>query len=384
MLNNKLSFIFSLSLIWCCFIQASYGAPEFALDQKPVLATGLDIKSEKLCSVADNTLRYMNQHSTDKYAVHDGKASGMTFPVQRVKQTLEFICAVQQQDRLAGVTSRLNDEAFLKKHFEFFRWYPDKEKASSVALKSTNDVKARMLNNIPEEQLFLTKYYTKLIEGSEVPTSLYTQALYALPEDEKGLTQEQAYKIKGDLIRFRYTRQDVINGALKDEKLAKPLVWITEEALHDVLLQGTGVLKVNGKTRYFNVHRNNNIDYDYHIGKREQARYWYFAEVPGILGYGKEIDQKISIEPYVSIAGNVKQLGLGKLFLISYESNESTVSHLAILADEGGAFDNNLFQLDFLVGSYYGWSDYHQANKHLPDYASVWILLLKGTKNDTN
>jgi len=33
--------------------------------------------------------------------------------------------------------------------------------------------------------------------------------------------------------------------------------------------------------------------------------------------------------------------------------------------------------LDYLVDSYRGWSDYHQANKHLPDYARVWLMLKK-------
>jgi len=155
------------------------------------------------------------------------------------------------------------------------------------------------------------------------------------------------------------------------------LVWITEQALHDVLLQGTAVLEIDGKTRYFNVHRNNGISYDYHIGKTEQARYWYFAEVPNVMGYGKEITEKIPLYSQISLAGNVKQLGLGKLFLISFDSSSFNQSRLAILADEGGAFDNNLFQLDLLVDSYWGWTDYHQANKHIPDYASVWMLLLK-------
>ena len=48
-----------------------------------------------------------------------------------------------------------------------------------------------------------------------------------------------------------------------------------------------------------------------------------------------------------------------------------------MLADQGGAFDSNLFQLDMLVDSYRGWRDYHKANKYLPDYAKAWLLLKK-------
>ena len=164
---------------------------------------------------------------------------------------------------------------------------------------------------------------------------------------------------------------------LEEKKLAKPLIWLTEEALHDVLLQGTGVVEVDGVRRYFNVHRNNGIAYDYAIGKREQARYWYFSEVPSIMGYGETLDSKIAISPQVSFAGNVAELGLGKLFMVTYTSENENVSRLGVLSDQGGAFDNNLFQLDLLVDSYYGWQDYYKANKHLPDYANAWLMLVR-------
>ena len=142
-------------------------------------------------------------------------------------------------------------------------------------------------------------------------------------------------------------------------------------------MQGTGVLTVNNELRYFNVHRNNGIAYDYSIGKREQARYWYFAEVPSIMGYGKTLASKIAVNPHVTFAGNVKDLGLGKLFLVSFVEKGERVSRMGVLADQGGAFDNNLFQLDLLVDSYKGWKDYHQANKAMPDYAQAWLLLKK-------
>jgi hypothetical protein len=233
-----------------------------------------------------------------------------------------------------------------------------------------------MLNAISRDKIFLTKYYTKLLTASAVRTPVYTQALYALPYDELGLTLTEANNDL-TLTRHQYTRQDMIAGTLAGKKLAKALIWLTEEALHDVLLQGTGVVDVNGMRRYFNVHRNNGIAYDYAIGKREQARYWYFAEVPSIMGYGKTLESKIALKAQVSFAGNVAELGLGKLFMVSYPQADKEISRLGLLADQGGAFDNNLFQLDLLTDSYYGWQDYHQANKHLPDYAKAWLMLIK-------
>lgn len=335
----------------------------------------IQINADDLCQVSNNTLSYIEKYPDDQFAVHKGIVpSQVSFA--DVKRTLQFICDIAKQD-VALNQNRLADVDFIKKNFDFYQWVPDKRTAGSWADKSKNEVKSRLLNNIPSNELFITKYYTKLLTGSAQKTDVFNQALYALPYDEAGLNIDEALIKKEELTRFKYTRQQVMSGILDKQKLAKPLIWLSSEALHDVLLQGTGVLEVDGKRRFFNVHRNNGISYDYTIGKREQARYWYFSEVPSIMGYGTDINNKIAIKPKATFAGNVKQLGLGKLFFINYQSKGKSVGQFGVLADQGGAFDNNLFQLDFLVGNYRGWNDYHQANKHLPDYAKTWLMLVK-------
>ena len=360
-----------------CLCSPFSWALEFVIEDKVSFGHLSAFKGSELCTVAENTKHYLTVHTDDNFAVQSGKAFGGKMTLAQVKQTLDFICQTYRQDVRTNRQSRLHDKVFLQQHFDFIRWYPDKTTANKIAQKSTNQAKTRMLENIPEDKIFLTKYYTKLLDASPVKTSVYNQALYALPYDEQGLTQQQANYQKASLTRFQYTRQQIIAGALLAKKLAKPLVWITEEALHDVLLQGTGVLNVDGKIRYFNVHRNNDIAYDYSIGKREQARYWYFAEVPSIMGYGTEIDNKIAVRPYVTFAGNVNDLGLGKLIMVNYQRGEKKVSQMGVLADQGGAFDNNLFQLDLLVDSYRGWQDFHRVNKDMADYAEAWIMVLK-------
>ena len=348
----------------------------FTLDVTPNLANMSDFKASALCDVADETQRYLTKFTADKFAVHAGTVFDESVTLAKVKKTLAFICQTYREDVLKKRYSRLHDTQFLIDNFNFYRWTPDIKTAREIALKSTNASKSRMLNTIPSDKIFLTKYYTKLLTASAVKTPQYDQALYALPYDELALTLEAANEDLS-LTRHKYTRQDIIAGVLEEKKLAKPLIWLTEEALHDVLLQGTGVVEVDGVRRYFNVHRNNGIAYDYAIGKREQARYWYFSEVPSIMGYGETLDSKIAISPHVSFAGNVAELGLGKLFMVSYDQGDEKISRLGVLADQGGAFDNNLFQLDLLVDSYYGWQDYHKANKHLPDYANAWLMLVK-------
>jgi len=321
-----------------------------------------------LCTVATHTQNYMKSFPEDKFAVHQGEAVFSGIKLSQVKNTLSAVCQLTEKEM--SLTE-------LTKRFDFYRWYPDKKQADKLAQKSTNKIKTKLLTNIPDDQIFITKYYTKLLTASAVKTPHFNQALYGLPFDEQGLSLAEADKKKAELVRFKYTRQQIVAGALAENKLAPPLIWLTEEALHDVLLQGTGVVEVNGKRRYFNVHRNNDIAYDYTIGKREQKRYWYFAEVPSILGYGKTLESKIKIISDVTFAGNVKQLGLGKLFLINYQVNDKQINQLGVLADQGGAFDENLFQLDLLKGSYYGWQDYYQDNKHLPDYAKTWLMIVK-------
>ncbi len=371
----KILSLLSISLAFTAFTAVANNA-KFVLETSPNIGQMQLFKSSDLCTVANNTQLYI-RNNKDKVVSQIKQFNQLDITLAKVENTLNFICQTYRFDVRNQQNSRLHDAQFLTDNFNFYRWYPDTNTATTISKKSTNAKKNSLLTGIPTDKLFITKYYTKRLTASPVKTEVYNQALYQLPADEQGLSLEQAELQKSSLTRFKYTRQDVIGGALNNHNLAKPLVWLSEESLHDVLLQGTGVLEVDGKIRYFNVHRNNGISYDYSIGKTDQARYWYFAEVPSIMGYGSEIESKIEIKAQVTFAGNVEQLGLGKLFMINYPLNGRSVSQMGILADTGGAFDNNLFQLDFLVDSYFGWTDYHQANKHLPDYATTWLMLKK-------
>ncbi len=359
--------------IFISFVFSAYVSSQpFIKVPVPDIASLQQLNVDDLCDVARSTVNYKTLDESD-LAWQEKTLFPEGVTVAKVKKTLSYLCQLVAD----GKGEQLKERQFLIKHFDFYQWLPDKATANKLALKSTNKRKTQMLEAIPEQQIFLTKYYTKLLRGSAVKTAQYPVALYQLPYDESGLSTKQAVQRKHELTRYQFTRQQIIAGALERNNLAKPLVWLSEAALHDVLLQGTGVLDVDGKLRYFNVHRNNGITYDYTLGKTAQARYWYFAEVNGIKGYGQEISDKINLKPRVSFAGNVKQLGLGKLFLVTFKQKQLEQSQLGILADEGGAFDNNLFQMDWLVESYYGWTDYHQANKHYPDYAQVWLMIKK-------
>lgn len=328
------------------------------------------VRNNPLCQLARNTLSYLELgEAFDPKANHAGSTRLKAKNINQVAQTLQAVCDKNIQ------TSQSVEQ--LKQHFNFKAWHPDKAKAERVIEKTKNANKKRLLSAIPDDQILLTKYYTKLVDAKLTRQGDYQHALYALPDDEINLSLAQANQQADKLIRFKYTRQQVMAGALNNYTHIKPILWLTEKSLHDVMLQGTAVFKDGDKTRYFNVHRNNGVAYDYALNKDQQARYWYFKEVPSIMGYGKDANHKIALLPHVTVAGNVKQLGLGKLILLEYVLNGQNVSQLVILADEGGAFDDNLFQLDLLVDSHYGWDDYHKANKHLPDFVSAFILTAK-------
>ena len=342
----------------------------YSKELKPLNGQMATQSQADLCTVAQGTLNYLSKgQSYDPEVIQPGFLAQFGVGMSRIKQTLRFVCQVQQQDKTAGRPSRLADPAFISQHFEMYRWRPDKQQSATFAAKKP------LLQNIPADKILLTKYYIKLAQGSPVKTPQTPHALYEIPHDEQGLTLEQAELKKHQLIRFRYTKQQVLTGILDKNQWAKPLIWLSREGLEDTLMQGTVKIDANGSSRFFNVHRNNGIGYQRGLKKREQKRYWYFKQTPGVLGYGKDAGYKIAIHPMVTVAGDLKQLGLGKLVLLSNNGEH----RLAVLADTGGAFENNHYQLDYLGGFFKNWKDYINSYRTFPDYFEARILVLKTT-----
>ena len=349
----------------------------FTLDASSMRGKMMLTRSGDLCDTARNTAAYLRKGSDyDPAAIHGGREPHFGTSLERVTATLDFLCRVYVEDVRARRNSRLHDAEFIERHFDRYRWHPDREKALAYAAKSSK-AKAKMLNRIPPDKILMTKYYVKRLTGRGQRDDAHPHALYALPFDEQGLSLEEADARKAKITRYRYTKQQVLEGALLREKLAEPMIWLSRDDLEDVLMQGTAVVETAEGERHFNVHRNNGIAYDYTLAKERQGRYWYFKQVPGIMGYGKDANHKIEVAQQVTFAGDIDALGLGKLLMVRYEGKGGTVNRLGVMADKGGAFEGNLFQVDLLAGAYRGWSDYHAANRHLPDFVEAWVLLLK-------
>lgn len=329
--------------------------------------------SADLCAVASETLAYLNKGQTyDPAAIHGGTVTGVKTELQRVKTTLQYICQIQRADAAKGQPSRLTDPAFIQRHFELVRWLPDQHGAARLSKNKP------LLQNLPNDRILKTKYFVKIADARPNKSPSHPQALYGLPFDEQGLSVEQALAKREQLLRFQLGKQQIVQGALDSKPAKAPaLVWLSREDLEGALLQGTAVVPNGSSYRYFNVHRGNEIPYDRTIKPEQQQRYWYFKEVSSVLGYGKDADYKIPIKPQVTVAGDIAQLGLGKLFLLNTNEHGKPVWRLTVLADTGGAFANNLYQLDWLSGYYRGWPDYYADNKHRGDYSEAYLLLKK-------
>lgn len=361
-----------LLVVLCLMMSCNFVVAQAYFSKENELLVGkiVPLKSQDLCDVAAGTLDYLNKGSRyDALANHSGISERFGGNLDRVKRTLSFICLINQQDKRSGRSSRLHDINFINQHFDVVRWLPNKQQAAKFA-----DNKP-LLQRIPQHKLLLTKYYIKKAKGSSKPTPQTPYALYEVPYDEQALTLEQADAKRADIVRYRFNKQQVLTGVLDRQQLAKPMIWLSRNDLEDTLMQGTVMIEGddNEPLSFYNVHRNNGIVYDRNLKKEQQGRYWYFKQTKSVLGYGKDASYKIPIKPLVTVAGDLKFLGLGKLIMLSHNGEH----RLTVLADTGGAFANNQYQLDYLGGYFYGWKDYINTYRHFPDYVEARILLLK-------
>ncbi|WP_255554733.1 hypothetical protein [Moritella sp. 24] len=370
----KLSALLPLTLLVAFNTTANVTVnPIYKLEADPQLGKMVTPSTAELCHVAKGAVDYLALgEGYDPGIITAGMTRQFGGDLERVKQTLNFICQVEQEDKLAGTSSRLMDSAFIATHFDVIRWMPDKDQAQHFSKNKP------LLKNIPDDKILLTKYYIKLAKGSAVQTPDTPYALYAIPNDEKKLSLEQA-NANPDLTRHQLTKQDVLTGVLDKKSLAEPMVWLSRYDLEDSLMQGTVKVDITSEdsrditSQFFNVHRNNGIGYKRNLNKEDQGRYWYFKKTDSVMGYGKDANYKIPVYPFVTVAGDLAHLGLGKLIMLSSNGE----SRLTVLADTGGAFEDNQYQLDYLGGYFKNWDDYINTYRTFPDYFEARILLLK-------
>ncbi|BDI19386.1 hypothetical protein ANSO36C_51880 [Nostoc cf. commune SO-36] len=307
-----------------------------------------------LLTVLVNTRKYFQDYaSEDPDILRTGLLTTQGVTVPDVLKTLDFMIVVLKEDIANKRATRLQDPKFINSNFRVIKWtaYNPKDKK--------------------QKQLRITKYAVFTHSGSRKKTSTFNTPIYSLKDNSNN-----------DKFYTKYTKQDVLSGIFepggKEFGKVKSLAYLTRTGLEEALMQGTVLINfTDGYRAFFNVDRNNGMSYIRGLKATAQKRYWYFREVDAIKGYGYKIDAKISIKPGVTFAGDVLNIGLGKVIVIEHTKGGRKHLRMGVMADTGGAFLPNLYQLDFLAGIFKNQKEFGQNISQLPEYATAYFLVKK-------
>ena len=305
-----------------------------------------------LLAVLASTRQYFqDQSASDPDIQRPGilAAEGVTVP--KVLETLDFMIDTLQSDIEREQPIRLQDPKFINDNFKTIEWT-----AFNPEIKD-------------EKRLRITKYAVFTHLGSRTRTTEFNAGIYAL---KPNAGSEQ--------LRLKHSKQDALADIYepggKEHGKVEPLAYLNRGGLESALMEGTILIKfTDGTSDYFNVDKNNGSPYVKGVEPSKQKRYWYFKKVDNIKGYGRTIETKISIKPGVTFAGDVLNIGLGKMVVTEQSIDGKKQLHLGIVADTGGAFLPNLHQLDFLAGVFTNNTEYVSQVKAMPDYAKAYILV---------
>ncbi|WP_309740296.1 hypothetical protein [Chamaesiphon sp. OTE_20_metabat_361] len=332
--------------------------PQFMAQSRDILKAGslpntkVKFNAIDLLVVLKSTRKYFrNTLDSDPDLQREGILGTQGVKVTDILKTLDFMVLTIQQDLKAKRPIRLQDPKFLNSNFRTIQW-------TAFNPTATDEKRVRM-----------TKYAVFTHRGSRTPTKEFNAGLYAL---------KSGTDIDG--IRLKYTKQDVLKNIYEPEGqefgTVEPLAYLDREGLESALMQGTVLIKFpDGKSAFFNVDRNNNIPYIKGLAPTEQKRYWYFKPVTAIKGFGQTIETKISLKPGVTFAGDVLNIGLGRIVVTENSLDGKPQLRMGIIADTGGAFLPNLHQLDFLAGVFDNKDDFAAYTRKLPEYTKAYILV---------
>ncbi len=303
-----------------------------------------------LGAVAADTLTYLRAMQGSDPAAGPGIFAEIGVTEARMEATLALVAETAAHNPAA-----LSDPTWLTSNFYVYAWTPDPADPRVAKWK------------LASGEIRLTRYLTTMAEGVRTPDATHTQALYADP---------------GEPWRSTYTRARIMAGAYVTGPAADratPLAWLAENDVHDAIMQGSAAVHFpDGTTHTYGVDVSNGIPYVAAHSGRAQDRYWYFKERPdGPRGWGPPGSPDIGLKAGVSVAGDVYNLGLGRLILLDYPEGSRTRLKLAVLADSGGAFQPNLCQLDWYGGAYPSHDALYAAWKDLPEHVHASVLVAK-------
>lgn len=333
---------------------------KFSVQGKQILSQGklptsnLSFNQADLLTVLTNTRKYYQDYSSENPDIlRPGLLSTQGVTIEDVVRTLDFMITVLREDIANKRPTRLQNPDFINNNFRVIKW------------------SAYNPSNTRQKQIRLTKYAVFTHSGSRTRTATFNTPIYSLKDDNIA-----------DKFYTRYTKQDVLSGIYepggKEHGRVKPLAYLTREGLEEALMQGTILINFpDGTKGFFNVDRNNGISYVRGLKATAQKRYWYFREVDGIKGYGHNIDAKISVKPGVTFAGDILNIGLGRVVVIEHNTGGRRNLQMGVIADTGGAFLPNLYQLDYLAGTFRNRPEFNRYIRQLPEYANAYFLVKK-------
>ncbi len=314
--------------------------------------TRVDFDPADLLVVLTSTRKYFQDRADrDPDLQREGILGLQGVKVAEIVKTLDFMMLTLNEDLKAKRSIRLQDPNFINTNFRAIQWT-----AFNPASKQ-------------EKRLRLTKYAVFTHPGSRTPTPEFNVGIYALKSNHNS-----------EQLRVKYTKQDVLTHIYeskgKEFGNVEPLAYLDRQGLESALMEGTILVKfTDGSSEFFNVDRNNGIPFVKGLTPTQQKRYWYFKHVNEIRGYGNSSDTKISIKPGVTFAGDVLNIGLGRIIVLEHSTGSKQHLQMGIIADTGGAFLPNLHQLDFLAGVFNSKDEFAARTRNLPEYAKAYILI---------
>ncbi|MFA6263584.1 MAG: hypothetical protein WCW33_06475 [Candidatus Babeliales bacterium] len=307
-----------------------------------------------LLQVATDALRYLQAHCDGHDQTINPQKFRFLLSYEAVERTLKFIIATIKEDKKTG-HNRIQDSDFLRANFGSISWRADHGDAARQAVEMPSDGRIR-----------LTTYGILALQGSHHKTAEYPCALY------------QIFDLS---IQNKYTKQQILSGAL-EKKLnhhkRRVLAWVSRQDMEDALMHGTVIVNFHeGGTKILNVDVHNGISYDRkQKNMLAQKRYWFFRELKNQHPSHMTLVERFKKRQGVIFAGDVYNIGFGKFIALSYAHpiTGKQEMRLGILADTGGAFINNLYQLDMFGGVFADRQEMKKYRADVPLFARATIL----------
>ena len=276
------------------------------------------------------------------------------------EKTLKKIVSLIDED-FGKSAYRVADPEFLKNNFNFIKWTGDETaaKENKVVIPVWPDG-----GKLKDGRIKITSYAVFSVDGDYSKSEEHSVPICGLSRLKRHGKAKGAPRIVHDLAGKKNS--------------IHPLVWLTKKAADDALMQGSVIVSMpDGLQRTFNVHKR--LDVELASGLKNNESAWLFKEIFDIEGTKGGPHLKILNHGGALFAGDLRQLGLGKIIALKYKNPISGQEEirLGVLADTGEAFKNNLYQLDIYAGIFKSRQKFKQHLKRLPNTAHAYLMVAK-------